>query len=132
MLQRLQCGLAYGANPSYTQTGNQFRTDAEAQKFMLVAVVIYAVVHKVHQIGHHCFCTLTFQQFYQMIIGQRHILYQNFTDNANPRLSQTFYQWQLVKILHNTLANGFIAPLAFGIGQLVDTNLTPLVMQRIG
>ena len=67
-----------------------------------------------------------------MVVGKGHILDQNLAHHADPRLSQTFVNGEIVKGFHNLGAQLLIFPVGFLAGQLRNASIPPLVVQGVG
>ena len=97
-LRRLKAlALAQGVNGRSAQSpqnlnsrlGRKFRAPARTQKFMAVFSAQQAVVEKVQHIGNHSLGSLRLQNLHQMVVRQRHVLDQNLSYDAHPRLAQS-------------------------------------------
>ena len=89
------------------------------------------VIEEIQHIRHHRLRSLGFQHLYQVVIGQGHVLDQDFSHNAHSGLAQVFMDGQRVKGFHNSVANLAVAETGLGVHQRIDADCLPFFVKRI-
>ena len=98
---------------------------------MLEVLLIDRGGKEIEKIGNDRLCTLALQKVDDVVVGERHVLDQNLTDNADARLFERFVDGQRVEILDNAAAELGIAVLGMLARQRVDADVAPLAVQRV-
>ena len=71
---------------------------------MLVAAVVDAVIHEVHEVRHDGLRTLALEQVDEVVVGKRHVFDENFAHDADARLAERLVQRERIEILDDLAA----------------------------
>lgn len=77
---------------------------------MLVAAVVDAVIHEVHEVRHDGLRALALEQVDEVVVGERHVFDENFANDADARLAERLVQRERVEILDDLAAEAAVVP----------------------
>ena len=94
-------------------------------------LIIEAVVQEVQKIRNNCLSTFAFQKVYQMVVGCRQELNQDFTNNTNTRFFD-IQKFDIIKIF-NDLATYFLKLMSgwITIGHKISAAFFPFLMHSV-
>ena len=130
-LQRFDRGAAHTLECRNAELGAGRSSPPLSKVGVLEVLLIDRGGKEIEKIGNDRLCTLALQKVDDVVVGERHVLDQNLTDDADARLFERFVDGQRVEILDNAAAELGIAVLGMLARQRVDADVAPLAVQRV-
>ena len=130
-LERVEHRAAQITNGLDAELADKRTAQTPAEELVLVAAVVDAVIHEVHEVRHDGLRTLALEQVDEVVVGKRHVFDENFAHDADARLAERLVQREHVEILDDLAAEAAVVPPGVTAGERGDAVVAPLGVQGV-